>query len=99
MQERTFSVLKKGHDLKGLAAHPNLKYIPLIIAECEVRTASYGPSFSCFYGPSAKSAGNENKEGKKRGSISCRTDRANEANKMLFYGFGDYSSFEKVIES
>ena len=36
-----------------------------LLAECEVRTASYGPSFfPSFYGPSAKRAGHENKEGK-----------------------------------
>ena len=50
----------------------------LLLAECEVRTASYRPSFfASFYGPS------ENKEGKKRGSITYRTDRADEANKMF----------------
>ena len=39
--------------------------INLLLAECEVRTASYGPSFfPSFYGPSAKRAGHENKEGK-----------------------------------
>ena len=37
----------------------------LLFAECEVRTASYGPIFSpSFYGPSAKRAGHENREGK-----------------------------------
>ena len=58
--------------------------IYLRLAECKVRAASYGPSFSpSFYGPSAKRAGHENKEGRKRGSIPCSTDRANEANKMF----------------
>ena len=39
--------------------------VNLLLAECEVRTASYGPSFfPSFYGPSAKRAGHENKEGK-----------------------------------
>ena len=39
----------------------------LLLAECEVRTASYGPSFfPSFYGPSAKRAGHENKEGKNK---------------------------------
>ena len=38
----------------------------LLLAECEVHMASYGPSFyPSFYGPSAKRAGHENKEGKK----------------------------------
>ena len=38
----------------------------LLLAECEVRTASYGLTefFPSFYGPSAKCAGHENKEGK-----------------------------------
>ena len=40
----------------------------LLLAECEVRKASYGPSFFSSL---------------KRGSITCRTDRANEANKMF----------------
>ena len=49
-----------------------------------MRTVSYGPSFfPSFYVTSAKRAGHENKEGNKRGSITCRTDQANEANKMF----------------
>ena len=61
--------------------------IYLLLAECEVRTASYGPSFfPSFYDPSAKRAGDENKEGKKRGSITYRTDQENEANiKDVYY--------------
>ena len=40
----------------------------LLLAECEVRTASYGPSFfPSFYDPSAKRAGFENNEGKNEG--------------------------------
>ena len=39
--------------------------IHLLPAECEVRSESYGPSFfPSFYGPSAKHARHENKEGK-----------------------------------
>ena len=40
--------------------------INLLLAECEVRTASYGPSFFLPFisGPSAKRAGHESKEGK-----------------------------------
>ena len=60
-----------------------MSYIPLI---SRVR-GSYGKLwtefFPSFYGPSAKCAGHENKEGKKRGSITCPTDQANEANKMF----------------
>ena len=56
----------------------------LLLAECEVCTASYEPGFFFpFYVPSAKCAGHENKEGKKWGSITCCTDRANEANTMF----------------
>ena len=59
-------------------------HIHLLLAECGVRTASYGPSFfPSSYDPSAKLAGHENMEEKKRGSITCRTDRANEVNKMF----------------
>ena len=37
-----------------------------------------------IYGLRAKRAGHKNKEGKKkRGSITCRTDRANEAKKVF----------------
>ena len=59
----------------------------LILAQCGVRTARYGSSFfPSFYSPGAKRAGHENKEGK-RGSITCRTDRANEATKMFIIWF------------
>ena len=59
----------------------------LLLAECDVRTASHGPSFFLpFDGPSAKRAGDENTEGKKRGSITCENDRANEDNKMFITG-------------
>ena len=59
-------------------------HLYLLLAECEVRTASYGPSFfPSFYGPSAKRLDHEKQERKKRGSIACRRDRANEANKMF----------------
>ena len=46
--------------------------------------------FPSFYGPSAKRVGHENKEGKKRGFITCRTDRANEANKMFIQHYSDW---------
>ena len=48
-----------------IGVRPLCTYIYLLLAECEVRTASYGPSFfPSFYGPSAKREGHENKEGK-----------------------------------
>ena len=69
----------------GIYCFPNYSstHTNLLLAECEVRTASYGPSFFLPFGPRAKCTRHENKEGKKRGSITCRTDRANEANKMF----------------
>ena len=60
----------------------------LLLVDCEVRTASYGPSFfPSFYGPSAERAGHENKEGKKQGTMICRTNRANDASKMFIIWF------------
>ena len=50
-----------------------------------------------FYGPRAKCASHENKERRKRGSITCRTDRANEANKMLLYVFVNYFGKETKL--
>ena len=69
----------------------------LLLVECEVRTASYGPSF--FFLPFMAQAQSTRamKTRKERGSIICRTDRGNEAYKMFIYGLVDYSGFEKVI--
>ena len=58
-------------------------YIPLISRVRGPYGKLWTEFFPFFYGPSAKRAGHENKEGKKRGSITCHTDRANEANKMF----------------
>ena len=81
-----FVLVKKGPDIRnkiyfrhfGLARWPSLgthwlhyiyiNYIYLLLAEWEVRTASYGQSFFLPF------MGHENKEGKKRGSITCRMD-------------------------
>ena len=53
----------------------------LLLAECEVGTASYGPSFSL---PFMAQARRPWKQGRKKwGSITCPTDWANEANKMF----------------
>ena len=57
--------------------------IYLLLAECEVRTASYGPSFSFLLWPKCEARGPWKQGRKKRESITCRTDRANEANKMF----------------
>ena len=59
----------------------NNKY--LLLTEFEGRTVSNGPSFfSSIYGPSAKRAGHKSK-GKKRGSVTYSTDRANEVSKIF----------------
>ena len=55
----------------------------LLLAEFEGRTVSHGPSFSpSIYGPSVKRARHKLK-GKKRGSITCGTDRENEVSKIF----------------
>ena len=56
-------------------------YTYLLLAECEVCTASYGPSF--FLPFMAQVRGPWKQGRKKRGSITCHTDQANEANKMF----------------
>ena len=55
----------------------------LLLAECEVRTASYGPSFFLPLWPKREARGPWKQGRKKRGSITCPTDWANEANKMF----------------
>ena len=65
-------------------SQPYNKY--LLLAECEVRTASYGPSFFLSFMAQARSARamKTRKEKTRNGeSITCRTDRANKANKMF----------------
>ena len=62
-------------------SQPYNKY--LLLAECEVRTASYGPSFFLPFMAQARSARAMKTGRKKRGSITCHTDRANEANKIF----------------
>ena len=71
--------------------------IYLLLADCEVRTASYGPIlFPSFYGPSAKRASHENKEGKNEDpKLAVRTEQTRLI-RCLLYGFVDYSNFEKV---
>ena len=72
----------------------------LLLAECEVRTASYGPSFFLPFMAQARSArAMKTKKEKARvhnlpyGLSKTRLIRC------LLYGFVDYSGFEKVIES
>ena len=54
-----------------------------LLAECEVPTASYGLSFSFHFWPKHEVCRPWKQGRKKRGSITCRTDRANQANKMF----------------
>ena len=55
----------------------------LLLAECEVRTASYGPSFFLPFMAQVRSVRAMKTRKEKRGSITCRIDQANEANKMF----------------
>ena len=55
--------------------------------------------FPSFYGPSAKSACHENKEGKNEDQkLAVRTEQTRLI-RCLLYGFVDYSGFKKGIES
>ena len=55
----------------------------LLLTEFEVRTVSYGPSFSSrIYGPNVKRTGHKS-ERKKRGSVTYSTDRENEVCKIF----------------
>ena len=74
------------HGLKGELRLFLLKSCTnLLLVECEVRTASYGPSFFFlpFMAQARSTRAMKTRKEKKRGSITCRTDRANEANKMF----------------
>ena len=55
------------HQLAWFLSYMQWLYKYLLLAECEVRTASYEPSFFLPF----------------MGSITCHMDRANEANKMF----------------
>ena len=60
----------------------------LLAAECEIHRVSYGPTDRVFFLPFSFMAQERNtraiktRKGKKRGPITCRTDRANEAKKV-----------------
>ena len=56
-------------------------------------------SFPSFYGPSAKRAGHENEEGKNKDPYLDERTEQTRLIRCLLYGFVDYSSFEKVVES
>ena len=55
----------------------------LLLAKWEVRTPSYGPSFFLPFMAKREARGPWKQGRKKRGSITCPTDWANEANKMF----------------
>ena len=55
--------------------------------------------FPSFYGPSAKCAGHENKEGKNEDPQPAVQTEQTRLIRCLLYGFVGYSGFEKVIES
>ena len=61
----------------------NSQYIPLISLVFSVRTASYGQIFSFLLWPKREARGPWKQGREKRGSITCCTDRAIEANKMF----------------
>ena len=58
-------------------------YTDLLLAECEVRTASLDRVFFFLLWPKREARGPWKQGRKKRGSITCLTDRANETNKMF----------------
>ena len=62
----------------------------LLLAECEVRTASCRQFFPSFLGPSAKRAGHENKEENEDLKLAVRTEQTR-LMICLLYGFLDYS--------
>ena len=72
----------------------------LLLAECEVRTASYGPSVFLPFMAQARSAPamKTRKEKNEDPQLAVQTEQTR-LKRCLLYGFVDYSSFEKVIES
>ena len=67
--------------------------ICLLLAECEVRTACFGPSFFLPFMAQARSARTMKTRKEKREFITCRTDRANEADGVFIKH--SKTSFEK----
>ena len=72
----------------------------LLLAECEVRTASYGPSFFLPFMAQERSArAMKRRKEKTRIHNLLYGPRKTRLIRCLLYGFADYSGFEKVIES
>ena len=77
-------------------------YIPLISRVRGPYGKLWTEFFPSFYGPSAKRAGHENKEGKNEDpKLAVRTEQTRLIRGMYstFAEVVDYSDFEKVIES
>ena len=74
--------------------------IYLLLAKCEVCTASYGLSFPLPFMAQAwrAQAMKTRKEKNKDLYLAVRTEQS-KLIRCLLYGFVDYSGFEKVIES
>ena len=68
----------------------------LLLAECEVRTASYGPS---FFLPFMAQARRKTRKEKTRIQNLLYGPSKTRLIRCLLYGFVNYSGFEKVIES
>ena len=68
-----------------------IQQIPLISRVRGPYSKLWTEFFPSFYGPSVKRVCHENKEEKKRGSITCRTDQQMMLIRCLLYGFVDYS--------
>ena len=71
----------------------------LLLAECEVRTASYGPSFFLPFMAQARSARAMKTRKEKTRIHNLPYGPRTRLIRCLLYGFVDYSGFEKVIES
>ena len=73
--------------------------INLLLAECSVRTASYGPSFFLPFMAQARSVRAMKTRKEKTMIHNLPYGLSTRLIRCLLYGFVDYSSFEKVIES
>ena len=69
--------------IQGTSSGKRYTTIYLLSAECEVRTASYGPGFFLPFMAQARSARAMKTRKEKTRSITCHKDRTNEANKMF----------------
>ena len=87
---------KRSLDLKGPHQLCNTY---LLLAECEVRTASYGPSFFLPFMAQVRSARAMKTRKEKTRIHNLPYGPRTRLIRGLLYGFVDYSGFEKVMES